>query len=264
MKSLTARFGTLTLTVEEKLSFRRFTGLDPHAALALAVRNLPEIRAAEITARNNEAMPCFRIKVAGEGFGDDYTIDCAAQAVGPGKITNTRNDRLTGRRMFANRAVLGLVAGMDRMLLYAGDEMGGYVWARTGAALQEEDRAELSANLNWRLTALKPHLGADAFAALKTRCGLYRPEDLRAIADDKTPLPPLRDAFNAFMTEFDDKYDTYVARGFFQSGLDVGKFMLCAQFYRAHIDLRDSAALTVLECYTRTPIRRQAEAAFTP
>ncbi|MCB1538262.1 MAG: hypothetical protein H6865_02875 [Rhodospirillales bacterium] len=226
---------------------------------ALAADGLPDLKSCVVTCEGDISKAQIVVSIAGNGYSDRYYIDPVKKSVLRGTMFNDRRDRHTGRRMFANRAIVGQALGATRLEGYAADTMGAYVWARAGM-LPKSSQDGLPGMLAARAAILAPLLTPDQNEAIRKLSRLDDLEDLWCLAD-LGALAPVSEA--DFDTALDHTYSIgnhayFKNEGFFKNGVTMGQFMLCGLSYDAVFDFANSRQMDRVEAYTGVPIRERA------
>ncbi len=193
---------------------------------------------------------------------DSYTLDFPNRIVAPGNLKNGRNDRLTGRRMFANRVLMGTVLGFERLTLNAGNMMGGYSWARAGIYPHQICTARLAACLGERAAIILDQVLPEDRTTLLDLARLRHPTHLWDIANWSQDVRVDDAAFAGAMASGTQNYSLWEYRqdGFCTTEMSVGQFMLMGQNYAAYIRFENACQMDALEDYACKPVRDIAAA----
>jgi hypothetical protein len=206
----------------------------------------------------------FQLSYKGTGISHRYDFSLDEGAVLGGNLECLRRDRITGRRMYANSLVVGLVLGFDERHGVAGDIMGGYVWARAGMYVHPEAVDTLSEDLRVRLSAIKEFLKPSIYRRALDLCMLRNPGDLKEIANLSTSFPFIGSLFDvARDADCQDitSFKGYQKLGFFKSGaMTLGEFLLADQEYRKYAHLRDPVQMANIEAFCGVSVRAKAAA----
>lgn len=247
-------------------AFEAVSPLPESTVCAIATMDLGSVRSVSITTVDRES-GLFQMAYDGTGFDDQYTINFRHRHIGQGNMHSRLGNRRTGRRMFANRMLVGLALGMDEVLATASRDMGGYVWARAGLYVEAEGAMELSQQLFTRAGFITSELDGYASDRLMHLCNLSEPQALKALADLDDPVDGgyLFDlALQATTQAGFYTADMYRNKGYFKDGQTLGHFMLCGLSYPAYLSLRDLAQMDTVEDYTGTPVRDLHARRITP
>ena len=247
-------------------AFERFSPCGAETMKRLAVANVPVYNMPVYGAVQIETLDAargeFQLSYAGAELADSYIINFSERFLGPGDLACAQRDRTTGRRMFANRMVVGLALGLKHHQVRATGLTGGYVWARAGVLPDsEEESAYLSDTLFKRATQLKNYIGEDQYDRLLDLCHLATPDCLYAIAhmDDRPGIPSKTFTRALERTTGPYNYDYYADRGFMQGGLSISKFMLMGLTFDSIIMMNNAAQMDRIESYCRVDIRVSAQ-----
>jgi len=242
-----------------------FTQIPEACIRGAATHGLPSVEAFAITSAN---LPggLFEVAYKGAGFSDKYSLSFEDRLVGPGFVKNCRHDRTTGRAMFANRAVVGLVLGMETVGLHASELMGAYSWPKAGVYVDEADIERLRYDLRYRAGILLPYLDADAASIVYDLCELREPQSLAALADLWWPVPIDAADFDRAQKHTNGLYTLaeYQQEGFLKNGISAAHFLLCGLSYKARINLNDAAQMDALEIYSCVEVREIAKGVIQP
>ncbi len=242
-----------------------FTRIPQACIKAAATQGLPYVEQFSLT---SASLPggVFEVAYKGAGFGDKYSLSFADRLVGQGFVKNCRHDRTTGRAMFANRALVGLVLGMDMVGLHASELMGAYSWPKAGVYVDEADIEHLRHDLRYRAGIVSPYLDADAVGVMYDLCELREPQSLWALADLWWPLPIEEADFNRAQKHTNGLYTLaeYQQEGFLKNGISAAHFLLCGLSYKARINLSDTTQMDALEMYSGVEVREIASRVIQP
>jgi|GEM_PF-6821645 len=242
-----------------------FTQIPEATIKALATHGLPLVEEFGI---KSSGLPdgFFEVVYKGAGFSDKYSLSFADRLVGQGFVKNCRHDRTTGRAMFANRALVGLVLGMETVGLHASELMGAYSWPKAGVYVDETDIERLRHDLRYRAEILSPYLDSDAASLVYDLCELREPQSLAALADLWWPLPIEEADFNRAQKHTNGLYTLaeYQQEGFLKNGISAAHFLLCGLSYKAHINLHDATQMDALEMYSGVEVRDIAKGVIQP
>ncbi len=227
------------------------------AAMVIALHDLPPVKWFKLDA-SAHAQPVFTLEYEGCNFRDNYRIEPDRGAITGGILECSLRDRTTGRRMFANRVVLGHALGLQRMTFDAASMAGGYVWARAGALPVHDDDGDacdyLSSQLFTRAALLDNVLDRAEKDRMLHLCELAEPQAKWALADWSRPIDVAPDRFDmalrAHMAGSFFNHGTYASDGFLNGGMTLNRFMLLGTCYVAELHFNNAAQMDRLADYT--------------
>ncbi len=237
--------------------FNAVSPLSESEVLAIATKGLKSIKMRAINTSNRQSNQ-FQLSYEGVGFRDMYDIDMGRDTLGHGNLVSTLGDRKTGRRMFANRVLVGLALNIKSTTVDAGEFMGALVWPKAGLLPTNAAKLDLADSLSTRAEILERYLDDDTNADIRYLCELKEPEALRELANLAMPIPVSEADFNRAqrLTNGNYRYREFVDRGFIQEHrMTAAQFLLCGLSFVGSISFNDKEQMKLLEDYTRVPIR---------
>lgn len=203
----------------------------------------------------------FEARLTGRKFEDSYPLFPYHGFVGPGYLVSSRNDRFSGRRALGRRFAVAASLGYTHGTINAAHMMGGYIWARMGAHLHDNDVPKISEAILTRLDLLDGVQPDSVIDFVRQRAGLQKPDDLRSIAElpmivGDAPLWRFSKALED--TNAHSGVSDYRSEGFVDKDLSVGKFLLAGLSYYADVFFGDHAQMDIVESRTHVPIRALA------
>ncbi len=246
-----------------RVDFNRAAGMPVDRFLEMLMLDMPDAQHARVKYEDRD-ISFFTVEYGGDGYYHRFTMDFNKRSMEAGVIENHRPDRTTGRRMLGVSAITALYFGFNRLRVHASLEMGGYVWAKSGATISPREKTKTSAIMQTRLAMVQGQLTSVLHAQAADLIQLRHGSDLRAIAQLDHRLYGIAGVWGrACVLEKRDytPLSFYRERGVTQgSSMTLGQFLLLGLDYPADVFLNNGAQMARVEAYTRMPIREIAAA----
>lgn len=251
--SLSVRAGQVV--VSNPALWTRTTGLDPHLAAAILLRDLSAGTSLSLILRPD----AFETPLALGLFGDVtdqriFRLRAGVALSGDLAVPRLRGTGL-GRAALRNQIEFAHALGLHRFSIIAGNTSGGYTWARMGFDPNRNDPSHpwtLTEHLRRRFDLVAPVLTAPERASVAPYLDLRDGNDLRAIAsntvDITARLPALLDAGG-------DHAEILPLRASFHDAarratpLTLGKALLLRTTWSGLLDLQNPAQMARTGAY---------------
>lgn len=241
-----------------KQSFAKAAGVDADKFMNLLTAGM------DVTHTNLRQLAngAFQISYKSKAFSEKFSIDFTQGRILQGMLTSHQSGQGIGRHIFARRLAAGIYLGLKQLDLNAAMMMGGFVWARAGVTIHEDDRHDASVMLRERLDLIRDRLDDKTYEHAADLIQLQRHSDLNALTRLDTKLDGIAAMWNTARQreeQYPVPFKSYRRRGHVQdNSMTLGQYLMFGMYYRAYVDLNDATQMQMIEKYADTPIRAMA------